>query len=48
MEQVTIVISWEEYETMLSAIKAINSMVDSDKLEKLYVKLYMERKIERV
>ena len=48
MDKVTIEISWEEYEIMLSAIKAMKSMVDSDKLDELYVKLYMERKIERV
>jgi len=47
MDKVTIVISWEEYGTMLSAITAMKNMVDSDKLDQLYVKLYMERKIER-
>jgi|LakMenE18May11ns_1017448.scaffolds.fasta_scaffold9899466_3 hypothetical protein len=47
MDKVTIVISWEEYETMISAIKAMKNMVDSDKLDQLYVKLYIERKVEK-
>ena len=47
METVTVELSWEEYKTMMSALEAIKQMVDSQKLDELYVKLYMKRKIEK-
>jgi hypothetical protein len=48
MDKVNLELTWEEYKTMMSAIEAVKQMVDSQKLDELYVKLYMERKIERV
>jgi len=39
MEEVTITLEWEEYKTMLAAISAMKNMVDSEKLDALYVKL---------
>jgi hypothetical protein len=48
MDKVNLELTWEEYKTMMSAIEAMKQMVDSQKLDELYVKLYMERKIERV
>ena len=39
MENVTITLEWEEYTTMLAAISAVKNMVDSEKLDALYVKL---------
>ncbi len=47
METVTVELTWEEYKTMMSAIEAMKQMVDSQKLDELYVKLYMKRKIEK-
>ena len=38
-EKVYVELTWNEYETLLSAIKAIKSMVDSEALDALYVKL---------
>jgi hypothetical protein len=32
----------------MSAIEAMKQMVDSQKLDELYIKLYVKRKIERV
>jgi hypothetical protein len=48
MDKVNLELTWEEYKTMMSALEAVKQMVDSQKLDELYVKLYMERKIERV
>jgi len=39
MEEVTITLEWDEYTTMLAAISAVKNMVDSEKLDALYVKL---------
>lgn len=47
METVTVELSWEEYETMMSALKAVKQMVDSQKLDDVYIKLYMKRKVEK-
>jgi len=47
METVTVELSWEEYRTMMSALKAVKQMVDSQKLEDVYLKLYMKRKVEK-
>jgi len=47
METVTVELSWEEYRTMMSALEAMKQMVDSQKLEDVYLKLYMKRKVEK-
>ena len=47
METVTVELTWEEYKTMISAIEAMKQMVDSQKLDELYVKLYTKRKVEK-
>jgi hypothetical protein len=48
MDKVNLEFTWEEYKTMMSAIEAMKQMVDSQKLDELYIKLYVKRKIERV
>jgi hypothetical protein len=47
METVTVELTWEEYKTMMSALEAMKQMVDSQKLEDVYLKLYMKRKVEK-
>lgn len=47
METVTVELSWEEYKTMMSALEAVKQMVDSQKLDDVYLKLYMKRKVEK-
>lgn len=47
METVTVELTWEEYKTMMSALEAVKQMVDSQKLEDVYIKLYMKRKVEK-
>lgn len=47
METVTVELSWDEYKTMMSALEAMKQMVDSQKLEDVYIKLYMKRKVEK-
>ena len=47
METVTVELSWEEYRTMMSALEAMKQMVDSQKLDDVYLKLYMKRKVEK-
>ena len=37
--------TWEEYKTLLAALNAINNMVDNEKLDSLYVKLYMQMNV---
>jgi|688.fasta_scaffold2008407_2 hypothetical protein len=44
-EKVVLELTWDEYTTMMSALQAVNNMVDSDKLSKLYIKLSMDRKV---
>jgi hypothetical protein len=48
MDKVNLELTWEEYKTMMSALEAVKQMVDSQKLDELYIKLYVKRKIERV
>lgn len=38
-ESVYVELTWEELETVLAALSAIKNMVDSDKLDAVYVKL---------
>jgi hypothetical protein len=38
-EKVYVELTWSEYETMLSAIRAMKNMVDSEALDALYIKL---------
>jgi hypothetical protein len=38
-ENVYVELTWEELETVLSALRAIKNMVDNDRLDALYVKL---------
>ena len=45
VDTVELKLTWDEYTTMMSALQAVNNMVDSDKLSKLYIKLSMERKV---
>lgn len=45
VDNVELKLTWDEYTTMMSALQAVNNMVDSDKLSKLYIKLSMERKV---
>lgn len=47
METVTVELTWDEYKTMMSALEAMKQMVDSQKLEDVYLKLYMKRKVEK-
>lgn len=47
METVTVELTWEEYKTMMSAVEAMKQMVDSQKLDELYIKLYTKRKVEK-
>ena len=47
METVTVELTWEEYRTMMSALEAMKQMVDSQKLDDVYLKLYMKRKVEK-
>jgi hypothetical protein len=47
MEKVTVELTWEEYKTMMSALEAMKQMVDSQKLDELYIKLYTKRKVEK-
>ena len=47
MDRVTVELTWEEYKTMMSAVEAMKQMVDSQKLDELYIKLYMKRKVEK-
>jgi len=48
METTTLKITWEEYTLMLSALKAIKNMVDSEKLDALYIKLYMQMNATKI
>jgi hypothetical protein len=43
-ETVAIEVTWKEFETMLSAIRAMKSMVDSEALDALYIKLSTQYK----
>jgi len=45
METVKLVITWEEYKTLLAGLQAINNMVDNEKLDSLYIKLYMQMNV---
>ena len=47
MDTVTVELTWEEYKTMMSAVEAVKQMVDSQKLDELYIKLYVKRKVEK-
>lgn len=47
MDTVTVELTWEEYKTMMSALEAMKQMVDSQKLDELYIKLYTKRKVEK-
>lgn len=47
MDTVTVELTWEEYKTMMSAVEAMKQMVDSQKLDELYIKLYTKRKVEK-
>jgi hypothetical protein len=38
-ENVYVELTWEELETVLAALSAVKNMVDSDKLDAVYVKL---------
>jgi hypothetical protein len=48
MDKVIIELSWNEYELLLGLMQVCKDSVDNQKVKDLYVKLYMERKIERV
>ena len=48
METTTLTLTWTEYTTMLSALKAIKDMVDSDKVDALYHKLYMQMNATKI
>jgi hypothetical protein len=43
-ENVYVELTWDELETVLSALRAIKNMVDSDKLDAVYVKLSTQYK----
>lgn len=38
-ENVYVELTWEELETVLAALSAVKNMVDSDKLDAVYIKL---------
>lgn len=44
-EKVVIELTWDEYKTMMSAIKIPRDMIDSKDLDDLYLKLYLSRKV---
>jgi hypothetical protein len=48
METTTLTMTWEEYTLMLSALKEIKDMVDSDKLDALYIKLYVQMNATKI
>lgn len=48
METTTLTLTWTEYTTMLSALYAVKGMVDSDKLDALYDKLYMQMNATKI
>lgn len=43
-ENVYVELTWEELETVLSALRAIKNMVDNDRLDEVYVKLSTQYK----
>ena len=43
-ENVYVELTWNELETVLSALRAIKNMVDSDALDAVYVKLSTQYK----
>jgi hypothetical protein len=43
-EKVYVVLTWEELKTVLAGLSAIKNMVDSDKLDAVYVKLSTQYK----
>lgn len=45
METVKLVITWEEFKTLLAGLQAINNMVDNENLDSLYRKLYMQMNV---
>jgi hypothetical protein len=43
-QNVYVELTWEELETVLSALRAIKNMVDNDRLDEVYVKLSTQYK----
>ena len=48
MDKVTIELSWKEYELLLGLMQVCKDNIDKQEVKDLYIKVYMERKIERV
>ena len=46
MEEVTVKLTWDELRTVLAAMYYVKQQVDSDKLDKAYVKLSTQYKGE--
>jgi hypothetical protein len=43
-EEVSVVLTWDELKTVLAALSAVKNMVDSDKLDAVYVKMSTQYK----
>jgi hypothetical protein len=44
MEEVTVTLTWDELQAVLAAVKYVKQQVDSDNLDKAYVRLSTEYK----
>ena len=47
MDKVKLELTWEEYELLLGLVKVCKDNIDKQEVKDLYIKVYMERKIER-
>lgn len=49
MDKVKLELTWEEYTLLLGLVKVCkDNFIDKQEVKDLYIKVYMERKIERV
>ena len=48
MDLIKTELTWTEYTTMLSALYAVKGMVDSEKIDALYDKLYMQMNATKI
>ncbi len=44
MEEVTVTLTWDELKAVLAAVEYIKQQVDSDKLDRAYIKLSTQYK----
>ena len=48
MDKVKLELTWKEYELLLGLMQMSKELIDKQEVKDLYIKVYMERKIERV